>query len=53
MFALGVVFHEMLTGRRLFQAKNDITRMRQLLAAPIPPPSGDQRHASRASWTGS
>jgi serine/threonine protein kinase len=39
VFALGVVFHEMLTGRRLFQAKNDIGRMRQLLASPIPPPS--------------
>jgi serine/threonine protein kinase len=25
IFALGVVFHEMLTGRRLFQAKNEIT----------------------------
>ena len=33
VFALGVVFHEMLTGRRLFQAKNDIGKMRQLLAA--------------------
>src|SRR5947208_8866458 len=40
VFALGVVFHEMLTGRRLFQAKNDIGRMRQLLAQPIPAPSG-------------
>ncbi len=39
VFALGVVFHEMLTGRRLFQAKNDIGKMRQLLAAPISPPS--------------
>jgi serine/threonine-protein kinase len=39
VFAVGVVFHEMLTGRRLFQARNDITRMRQLLASPIPPPS--------------
>src|SRR3954469_22265662 len=39
IFALGVVFHEMLTGRRLFQSKNDITRMRELLAAPILPPS--------------
>ncbi len=39
VFALGVVFHEMLTGRRLFQAKNDITKMRQLLAQPIAPPS--------------
>ncbi|HVV17742.1 MAG TPA: serine/threonine-protein kinase [Polyangia bacterium] len=39
VFALGVVFHEMLTGRRLFQAKNDINKMRQLLAQPILPPS--------------
>src|SRR5205823_12568354 len=31
--------HEMLTGRRLFQAKNDIGKMRQLLAQPILPPS--------------
>src|SRR5450432_1053099 len=39
VFALGVVFHEMLTGRRLFQAKNDITRMRQLLSQTVAPPS--------------
>jgi serine/threonine-protein kinase len=39
IFAVGVVFHEMLTGHRLFQARNDITRMRQLLAQPIQPPS--------------
>ncbi len=39
IFALGVVFHEMLTGRRLFQAKNDIHKMRHLLAQPIAPPS--------------
>jgi serine/threonine protein kinase len=39
IFALGTVMHEMLTGVRLFQAKNDVGRMRQLLAQPIPPPS--------------
>jgi serine/threonine protein kinase len=39
VFALGVVFHEMLTGRRLFQAKNDIGRMRQLLSQTVAPPS--------------
>jgi serine/threonine-protein kinase len=39
IFALGIVMHEMMTGTRLFQAKNDITKMRQLLASPIPPPS--------------
>ena len=39
IFALGIVMHEMMTGARLFQAKNDVAKMRQLLAAPIPPPS--------------
>ena len=39
LFALGVVFHEMLTGRRLFQAKNDIGKMRQLLTQAVAPPS--------------
>jgi serine/threonine protein kinase len=39
VFALGIVMHEMMTGQRLFQAKNDIAKMRQLLAQPIPPPS--------------
>ncbi|HEV3031613.1 MAG TPA: serine/threonine-protein kinase [Polyangia bacterium] len=39
LFALGVVMHEMMTGVRLFQAKNDVAKMRQLLAAPIPAPS--------------
>jgi serine/threonine protein kinase len=39
IFALGIVMHEMMTGVRLFQAKNDIGKMRQLLAQPIPPPS--------------
>jgi eukaryotic-like serine/threonine-protein kinase len=39
VFALGVVFHEMMTGRRLFQSRNDLTKMRELLNAPILPPS--------------
>src|SRR5262249_41795564 len=39
IFALGICMHEMMTGARLFQAKNDIARMRDLLAKPIPPPS--------------
>jgi serine/threonine-protein kinase len=39
LFALGVVMHEMMTGARLFQAKNDVGRMRQLLSQPIAPPS--------------
>jgi serine/threonine-protein kinase len=39
IFALGIVMHEMMTGARLFQAKNDINKMRQLLSQPIPLPS--------------
>jgi serine/threonine protein kinase len=39
VFALGAVLHEMLTGVRLFPAKNDMARMKQLLAQPIPTPS--------------
>jgi serine/threonine protein kinase len=39
VFALGVVFHEMLTGRRLFQSRNDLSKMRELLQAPILVPS--------------
>src|SRR5262249_31970432 len=39
IFSLGAVMHEMTTGVRLFQAKNDIRRMKRLLAEPIPPPS--------------
>ena len=36
IFALGIVMHEMMTGARLFQAKNDINKMRQLLAQLLP-----------------
>src|SRR4029077_4191538 len=39
IFALGIVMHELMSRARLFQAKNDINKMRELLAAPIPPPS--------------
>src|SRR5262249_37017607 len=39
VFALGAVLHEMLTGVRLFQARNDVRRFKQLLEQPIPPPS--------------
>lgn len=39
VFAAGVVLHEMLTGRKLFQANNDLAKMRQLLATASQPPS--------------
>jgi len=37
-FALGVVFWELLTCRRLFRAENDLALMKMLLEAPIPRP---------------
>jgi len=39
VFALGVVLWEMLTGQRLFSAENEFLTMRNVLTAPIPPPS--------------
>jgi serine/threonine-protein kinase len=39
VFATGVVLHEMLTGAKLFQASNELGKMRALLAQPTPPPS--------------
>ena len=49
VFALGVVFHEMLTGRRLFQSRNDLTKMRELLQRADPAAVGDRRqHPARA-----
>ena len=53
IFALGVVFHEMLTGRRLFQAKNDITQDARAAGGADPAAVGDRTRPSRASWTAS
>jgi serine/threonine-protein kinase len=39
LFALGVVLHEMLTGRQLFDAPTDADVIDQLRAMPIQPPS--------------
>ena len=39
LFALGVVLHEMLTGRQLFDAPTDADVIGQLRAMPIQPPS--------------
>ena len=43
VFALGVVFHEMLTGRRLFQAKNDIAQDAAAAGGADPAAVGDER----------
>jgi eukaryotic-like serine/threonine-protein kinase len=39
VFAVGVVLHEFLTGRRLFKATNEFNGARMVLEAPIPLPS--------------
>lgn len=39
LFSLGVVLHEALTGRRLFNAKSPLTTLTQVLEAKIDPPS--------------
>ena len=38
LFALGIVLHEMLTGRRLFAAETDYAILEKVRSAPIPPP---------------
>jgi len=39
LFALGIVLHECLTGKRLFKADNALAAMKSILEMPIPPPS--------------
>lgn len=39
VFALGVVMHELLTGKRLFAADTEEEEMRKILAQPIPRPA--------------
>lgn len=38
VFCLGVVLHEMVTGKRLFSGASEIVEMRMILDAPIPKP---------------
>lgn len=39
LFALGVVAHELLTGRRLFSADNELATLQNIRKMPVPPPS--------------
>ncbi len=39
IFSLGVVFFEMLTGKRLFLGKNDVETLEKIRKADVPPPS--------------
>jgi serine/threonine protein kinase len=39
LFSLGITFHELLTGRRVFERDHEIGVLLALMAQPIPPPS--------------
>ena len=39
IFALGIVLHELLTGRRLFKADSDVATLARVQACEVPPPS--------------
>lgn len=39
VFSLGVVLHELLTGKRLFLRAGDVETLAAVISAPIPPPS--------------
>lgn len=46
LFALGVVAHELLTGRRLFSADSEVATLQNIRKMPVPPPS---RHRTDVS----
>jgi serine/threonine protein kinase len=39
LFSLGIVFWELLTGKRLFKAENELSTLRLVTACQVPPPS--------------
>ncbi|HEY7371470.1 MAG TPA: serine/threonine-protein kinase [Polyangia bacterium] len=39
IFAVGIVLHEVLTGRRLFKGQNDVQTIERVRACHVPPPS--------------
>jgi serine/threonine protein kinase len=48
VFSLGVVLWEMLAGQRLFAAENEQATLRNVLLAPVPPPSSKRREVPPA-----
>jgi serine/threonine protein kinase len=38
VFSLGVILHELISGRRLFWAENDVASLHKVLSAPLPDP---------------
>ena len=53
IFSLGVVFYELLTGRRPFRGDSAAEVMEQIVHRRAAPAPADRRHASPGSWSGS
>jgi serine/threonine protein kinase len=48
LFSLGITFHELLTGQRVFRKDNEIAVLLALMQQPIPPPSSVRRDIPHA-----
>jgi len=48
LFSLGITFHELLTGQRVFRKDNEIGVLLALMQQPIPPPSAVRRDIPHA-----
>ena len=48
LFSLGIIFHELLVGQRLFSRENPGKEMAAVYEAPIPPPSALNRRVPKA-----
>jgi len=48
LFSLGITFHELLTGQRVFRKDNEIGVLLALMQQPIPPPSSVRRDIPHA-----
>ena len=53
IFSLGVVFYELLTGRRPFRGDSQAELLEQIADGRAAPAPADRRRASPGSWSGS
>ena len=47
IFAIGIVLHEVLTGRRLFKGQNDVQTIERVRRCEVPPPSAQNPNVPR------